>query len=225
MPALIARLIIREAGCASRLATMRSPRRKEVPNAIASRVAVSGVMSTLTMPETPSAEKSDDNRVAADQRPLDVGAGLDVLVRIDPHIRRDHALSSNRALVPDHHAFRDDRVCSDLAVLADRRASHLRARAEIRVRIDDAELRLAEVLDDHVVAEDRIAADLHGRVEGTVVPDHGRPGDVLEVLRERPLADVHVLAQAGARDLRRTLPSRASRLASWYCVKFPMSFQ
>ena len=58
MPAIIARLIMREAGCASRLTTTWSPRRSVVPYAIARRVAVSGVMSTFTIPVTPSSVNS-----------------------------------------------------------------------------------------------------------------------------------------------------------------------
>ena len=51
---------MREAGWASRLATIWSPRRSVVPYAIASRVAVSGVTSTFTMPVTPSSVNSVD---------------------------------------------------------------------------------------------------------------------------------------------------------------------
>ncbi len=53
-PAIIARLIMRAAGCASREAAIRSPRSRCVPNASPSRTATSGVTSTLTMPSTPS---------------------------------------------------------------------------------------------------------------------------------------------------------------------------
>ena len=53
-PEIIARLIIRQAGEPSREATTRAPRLSAVPNAAASRTAVSGVRSTLTRPATPS---------------------------------------------------------------------------------------------------------------------------------------------------------------------------
>ena len=57
-PEIIARLIIRHAGVPSRLATTRASRFSAVPNAAASRSAVSGVRSTLTIPETPSLPKT-----------------------------------------------------------------------------------------------------------------------------------------------------------------------
>jgi hypothetical protein len=53
-PDIIARLIIRAAGCASRLVTTRAPRASVVPYAIASRAATSGVTSTFTRPLTSS---------------------------------------------------------------------------------------------------------------------------------------------------------------------------
>ena len=52
MPEIIARLIIRQAGADSRLATTRAPRLSAVPNAAAILSAVSGVRSTLTRPMT-----------------------------------------------------------------------------------------------------------------------------------------------------------------------------
>ena len=51
---MIARLIIRQAGADSRLATTRAPRLSAVPSAAASRTATSGVRSTFTSPATPS---------------------------------------------------------------------------------------------------------------------------------------------------------------------------
>ena len=53
-PDIIARLIMRAAGWASRLVTTRAPRASVVPYAIASRAATSDVMSTLTSPLTSS---------------------------------------------------------------------------------------------------------------------------------------------------------------------------
>ena len=64
-PEIIARLIIRQPGAESRLATTRAPRFSAVPSAVASRAAVSGVRSTLTRPETPSLpNRREDARVS-----------------------------------------------------------------------------------------------------------------------------------------------------------------
>ena len=57
-PEIIARLIIRHAAGASRLATTRAPRLSAVPSAAARRTAISGVRSTFTSPETPCLPKS-----------------------------------------------------------------------------------------------------------------------------------------------------------------------
>ena len=59
-PEIIARLIIRQAAGASRLATTREPRLSAVPRAAASWTALSGVRSTFTSPETPSLPKRCD---------------------------------------------------------------------------------------------------------------------------------------------------------------------
>ena len=53
-PEISARWIMRQASADARLATTRSPRRRAVPSAAASRTAVSGVRSTFTSPVAPS---------------------------------------------------------------------------------------------------------------------------------------------------------------------------
>ena len=60
-PVITARLIIRHAGDESRLATTREPFLSAVPSAVASRIAVSGVRSTSTRPDTPHWSKSRDD--------------------------------------------------------------------------------------------------------------------------------------------------------------------
>ena len=57
-PQMMARLMTREAGCASRLVVTRAPFFSTVPYAIAILSASSAVMSTLMRPTTPSLPKS-----------------------------------------------------------------------------------------------------------------------------------------------------------------------
>jgi hypothetical protein len=59
-PVIVARLIIRHAADESRLATTREPFFSAVPSAVARRIAISGVRSTLTRPDTPHWSKSRD---------------------------------------------------------------------------------------------------------------------------------------------------------------------
>ncbi len=56
----MARLVIREAGCGSRLVTTLAPFGSAVPYACATFRASSGVMSTLMRPTTPSLPKRRD---------------------------------------------------------------------------------------------------------------------------------------------------------------------
>ena len=56
-PEMIARLIIRDAGCASRLATTDAPFASVVPYAAPIRAATSAVMSTFTSPDAPPRPK------------------------------------------------------------------------------------------------------------------------------------------------------------------------
>src|SRR5262249_19790284 len=119
----------------------------------------------------------------------------------DAHVWGDRALLADRALVPYHRALGDRGMRADLAALADHRTAHLRPRPEVRVRVDDAVLGLAELPDHHVVPEHRVAADRSRPVDRAVVADHGRPLDLLDVLRERALADVDVVAETNAGNL------------------------
>ena len=148
-----------------------------------------------------SGEQSRRNSWLPDQGALNLCASLNSLERIDPHVRSDHALGADRALVADHRPLGDHGVSPHLAALPDHGATDLRTWPEVGVPVDHAELRLTEVLDDHVLAKDCVAPDLSAWVDRAVVADDRRPLDVLQVLDERALAHEDVLAQANARDV------------------------
>src|SRR5205085_60781 len=70
-----------------------------------------------------------------DQALVDLGARLDLLVRIDPDAGRDQALRAEDDLVPDGHALLDASVLAPLAPAADDRP--LEVRLPVLVEVSD----------------------------------------------------------------------------------------
>ena len=136
-----ARWIMRQASADARLATTRSPRRSAVPSAAASRTAVSGVRSTFTRPggAVPAERRAGRPRLPHDAL-VDLGAGLDLLERVDPDAGEDARLGPDRHLVADRDALVDAHVVADVASAAEDRALDDRAAAEVRAGVDDAAL-------------------------------------------------------------------------------------
>ena len=115
-PEIIARLIIRQPGAESRLATTRAPRLSAVPSAVASRAAVSGRQ--VDVDEAGDAVLAEQPRRRArlpDQVLVHLRAGLDLLVGVDPDVRHDARLGADRHLVADRRALLDPDVVADVA--------------------------------------------------------------------------------------------------------------
>ena len=71
---------------------------------------------------------------------MDLRAGLDLLVRVDPNAGHDHALGADRDLVADRDAFVHAHVGTDVARASDDRPLDQRRPSDVRRRVDDRTL-------------------------------------------------------------------------------------
>ena len=84
-----------------------------------------------------------------DQALVQLRAGLDLLVRIDPDAGQDHALGAERDLVADRGALVDAHVRADVAAAADDRALDVGAAADVGGRVDHRADDAAALADGH----------------------------------------------------------------------------
>ena len=193
---------MRQAAGDSRLATTRAPLFSAVPSAAARRTATSGVRSTFTSPETPSAcEQARRRARLPDQALVDLGAGLDLLVRVDPHAREDGALRAERDLVADRRALLDVGVGADVAVAADDGALDPGAAADVGRGVDHAALGAGPLEQRHARREHGVRADRGVRGDPAVVPDEGRALDRGQIVDLDALPEPDVAAQADSGDV------------------------
>src|SRR5207244_8327787 len=94
-----------------------------------------------------------------DQALVDLGAGLDLLVRIDPDAGHDHALRADRDLVADGDAFVDPHVRADVTRAPDDRSLDERAAADVRGRVDDRSRDPRALAQGDAVRQHRVGAD------------------------------------------------------------------
>jgi hypothetical protein len=90
---------------------------------------------------------------------VDLRAGLDLLVRVDPYLRQYRALGAEGDLVADRGAFVDVRVGADVARPPDHGTLDTGAAADVRRRVDHGALGPSPLEQRHAGAEHRIGAD------------------------------------------------------------------
>ena len=129
---------------------------------------------------------------------VDVRPGFDVLVRIDPDARHDHALGADRHLVADRNALVNTHVRADVARPAEDGAFDQRAPADVRRRVDHRTGRARAFPQRHAVREHGVRADRRPRRDAAVVADVGRALDLLEIADLDALSEPHVAADANA---------------------------
>ena len=136
-----------------------------------------------------------------DQVLEELGAGLDLLVGVDPDVRHDARLGADRHLVADRRTLLDPHVVADVARAADDRALDQRAATDVGRRVDHRAHGAGALAQRDAVREDGVRAD--GCVAGdpAVVADEGGPFDLLGVVDVGALADPDVAAQADAADV------------------------
>ncbi len=128
-------------------------------------------------------------------------AGLDLLVRVDPHAGQHDALGADRHLVADRHALVNPRVRADVARPADHGALDEHAAADVGRRVDDRARRAGALAHGDARVQHRVRPDGGLRRDARVVADERGPLDGVEVVHPGPLADPDVPAQAHARDV------------------------
>ena len=115
-PPMIERLSARAMRLVSRLVVTTAPFFSDVPYAIASRVATSGVMSTFASPaHAAAAEQRARAAALPDDRRRDDRAGLDGLERVHLDARVHDRAFADEALVAEHRAFLDRGVGAQVA--------------------------------------------------------------------------------------------------------------
>ena len=132
---------------------------------------------------------------------VDLDAGLDLLVRVDPDARHDRALRPEHDLVADRGALMDADVRADVARPADDRALDDRAAADVRGRVDHRADGPRPLAEGQARREHGVRADRRLGRDPAVVADERRPFDALEVVDLDALPHPDVPAQADARDV------------------------
>ncbi len=202
IPETTARFSSRLAGAPSRLVTTLTPRFKAVPSAIPDyerrlrrQVDVHEARDRVT------AEEPRGEPRLPDQVPIDEGAGLDLLERVDADARHDDALLADRAAVADRDALVQTGVRPDVAGLPDDGALHERAAAEVGRGVDDGARRARVLAQRHARREDGVRPDRRLRRDAAVVPDERRALDGLEIGELHALPHPHVAAQLDPGDV------------------------
>src|SRR6266700_2501796 len=136
-----------------------------------------------------------------DQALRHLGAGFDVLVRVDPDTRIDDALGAQGHFVADRGPLLDEDVRADVAAPADDRALDHGAAADVGRGVDHAPARPRLLAKRHARAEDRVCR--HGRSgsDPRVVADERGRLDLLQVVELDSLPQPDVPAQANAWDV------------------------
>ena len=221
-PAIIARLIMRAAGWASREAAARSPRSSERTEGQAQphrhlgrHVHVDDALDAV------AGEQRRDAPRLPDQVLVDVRARLDRLERVHAHVGRDRRLLADRALVADGHAGVDAGVRADVAVAPDDGARDHGAAADVGAAVDHGALDGRALLDRDVGAEHRVRADVRPLLDLAVVAQVRRPLDHVHRRQGDAVAepDVGLEPDPGTDTSQR--PSSTSWLASAVLVEVP----
>src|SRR5580765_3645522 len=132
---------------------------------------------------------------------MDLRAGLDLLVRVDPDARVDDALGADRHLISDRHALVQAGMRAKVARAAEDRALDRDAAADVRSRLDDGAFDARSLPERRVRAQDSVRADARLGRDAAVHADERRALDLVEVLEIDALADPDVAAQLDARDV------------------------
>ena len=133
-----------------------------------------------------------------DQALVQLRPGLDLLVRVDPHVRIDHRLGSQRHLVADRDALVDAHVRADVALPSADRALDGRVAPDVRAGVDHA-ARDARVLAERDAGrEHRVRPDDRVGCDAAVGADERRALDALDVVDLDPLPHPDVAAQLEA---------------------------
>ena len=130
-----------------------------------------------------------------------VGAGLDLLVGVDPDPRHNHALGSDRDLVADGDALVHAHVRADVARPSDDGAFDDRAAADVRRRVDDGARRACALAQRHTRRQHRVRTDGGLRRDSRVVAEIRGTLDRLEIVHVDAFAEPDVAAQADAGDV------------------------
>ena len=136
---------------------------------------------------------------------MDLGAGLDFLVRVDMHARPDDALGSDRDLVSDRRALVYANVRANVAGAADHGALDRSVPPDVGCRIEHRVRDAGPLAQGDARAEHRVGAQTGVLGQARVVADEGRALDRLQVVDFDALPDPDVAAQADARDLQLNL--------------------
>ena len=132
---------------------------------------------------------------------VDLGAGLDLLERVDADTREDARLGSHRHLIADRDALVHAHVVAEVASAPDDGALHDGAAAEVRAGIDDAPDHAGALAHGHAARQDRVSADRRTVGDPAVRADERRPDHPFDLRDVDVLADPDVAAQLEARDV------------------------
>src|SRR4051794_8619540 len=126
------------------------------------RDAYRDLWSQVDVDEAGDAVATEEARRGArlpDQALVDLRPGLDLLVRVDPDARHDHALGADRHLVADRDALVDAHVGADVARAAEDRAFDQRTAPDVRRRVEYGARRAGALAQRDGVGQHRVGAN------------------------------------------------------------------
>ena len=142
---------------------------------MATRVASSGVMSTLARPATPTRPNSDrDPRLSQTIEELMTAPCSTVLNGYTFTPAGEDRVLPDEALVAEHHALLAAHAAAEVAGAADGGAPQPHALAEVGVVVHDDPLEVGVGSHPDVGAEHRVGPEPHARLDAAVLADDGR---------------------------------------------------
>ena len=126
---------------------------------------------------------------------------LDLLERIDPDAREDHALAADRHLVADRDALVDADVRAQVATAPDDRALDLRAAPDVRRAVDHRPDDARAFAHGHARPKHGVRADARAARNAAVATEIRRPLDRVEIVEVHPVPQPDVAADADAGDV------------------------
>src|SRR6476619_3033937 len=132
---------------------------------------------------------------------VDLGAGLDLLERVDPDAGEDARLGPYRHLITDRDALVHAHMVPEVASAPEDGALHDRAAAEVGAGVDDAPDDSGALAHGHAARQDRVGADRRAVGDPAVRADEPRPDDPFDLRDVDVLADPDVATQLETRNV------------------------